>query len=87
MCVHHLYAWSPERSEGSIKWPRTGVTDGWGSPSWCWEHNEGSLRAEPSLQPQMQWVFFFFFSNNTYLIVCKMRALEALGVSVYEGIL
>lgn len=59
MATHHVCMWCPQRSEGSIRFPGTGVTGDCGPPCEFREPKPGFLQEcqvlwaiEPSLRPQ-----------------------------------
>lgn len=63
MCVYHVYAWCPRRSEKGCKTPSNWSLDGWSLYA-CWElspglleEQPGPLSAEPSLCKRPLWVF------------------------------
>jgi hypothetical protein len=37
--VYHVSAWHLQRAEEGVRFPRTGVTDGWELPCECWKLN------------------------------------------------
>ena len=56
--VHHLHAWTLQRTEDSIRSPESEVTVSCEAPCWCWESNSGPweeqqvfLTSETSFQP------------------------------------
>lgn len=47
--VHHAHACHPWRSAEGIRSPGTGLMDGYGSPSECWESNFGCMQEQQVL--------------------------------------
>lgn len=92
MYVHHIHAWSWQRSEEGVTVPETGVTDGCESLCGCWETNLGRLQELLLLLPTgllslLNALHFFFFYADIFEVGSHCIALLGLKLnSVDQGL-